>query len=273
MENSTQGFLNMVMGEILLEEGLKLRRQLPGSGLNFEAYREGKIYVVKCATDDLQGRINNELAAYNRLQKKGQSNGHKYVSGEMDLLLIPYIEGQSLEDHMKEPSHHTRKTKRLSIERCVYLAEKICERTGQIHEAGVVHADMKPDNIIVERGGVALIDFGFAAIEGQPYRGDGNSIYGTPHYTAPETWYMQGSTPQGDIYGIGIILYEMLNGYPPFVYRSSERLRIAHEHERIPDIKREIPKKLMAVIKKAVAKHPSKRFQSAKEMKEALQKV
>src|SRR3989338_101297 len=132
METLGQEYEVQYAAEQLLEKGFKPKQKLEGAGLNFKAEHDGKFFTVKCALDDrLNARIWNEREVYDRLKKMNKRCGHDYAytdSGERSIwfLAVPYVEGQDLYDHMRDESNHTRKNKLLSIERCVYLGEKMC---------------------------------------------------------------------------------------------------------------------------------------------------
>jgi serine/threonine protein kinase len=149
-----------------------------------------------------------------------------------------------------------------------------------LHAAGIVHADVKSDNLIVEtRNGcdhVKLIDFGLAHpdLEGRP-RGvrSRDMVSGTPDYMAPEVIRGEGSTGASDIYAAGVILYELVTGTTPFSGGSSQDIVNRHLREPVvpPSLRRtDLPPILDRIIMRALEKDPAKRYASAAAFAAAL---
>jgi len=166
----------------------------------------------------------------------------------------------------------------ISIGTTTKIMERIAPALDEAHFKGVVHRDLKPGNILFDRGGEPYIsDFGIAKItQSQGATMTGGAIIGTPAYMSPEQG--QGETVDGrsDVYALGVILYEMLTGTQPYQATTPMAIVVKHITEPIPhilDINPGLPSAVEAVIEKAMAKNPDDRFSSAGELYIALAAV
>lgn len=161
------------------------------------------------------------------------------------------------------------------IDKICRIAYMVLDALEYIHEKGVVHRDIKPSNIMVEYGSnVRLMDLGIARMN------SGNSFshlgfIGTPQYSAPEQILRDstGTTPinaSTDIYALGITLYELMTGANPFESRVEAETLMRQMRDILPDNKK-IPKKLLAVLRKATAKNQAERYQTAAEFRAAIE--
>ena len=159
-----------------------------------------------------------------------------YDSGGGEGLLyyvMPFVEGGSLRDRLKAE-------KQLSIEESIRIATDVCGALEAAHEEGVIHRDVKPENILLDRGHAMVADFGIAQAvsRGGPGRLTGTGVaIGTPDYMSPEQ--SLGETPDGrsDLYSLGCVLYEMLTGEPPFQGRGVAVLLAKHAVEVPPEVR------------------------------------
>ncbi len=144
------------------------------------------------------------------------------------------------------------------------------------HEAGVIHRDLKPGNIFVTDAGVKVLDFG---ISKQPEGGETrpDQILGTPFYMAPEQIRKPDSVDaRTDIYALGVVLFELLAGEPPFVAEVVHALLYQITHGPAPDLRGkcpEVPEAVEEVVLKALAREQGARYASAEELVEALGRV
>jgi serine/threonine-protein kinase len=161
----------------------------------------------------------------------------------------------------------------------VDLSLQIVSALGDAHEAGVIHGDIKTDNILVEarRNGQVrskIVDYGLARLVGEAADGS----YGTPGYTAPEVAAGEAATVSSDLYSVGVTLYEMLTGAPPFGAGTAiEILSRQHAEVILPPSRRQpsrdIAPALEHVAMKALARTPGSRFTSAEDFAAALERV
>jgi serine/threonine protein kinase len=160
----------------------------------------------------------------------------------------------------------------LSLPRIRRIAAQVLAGLAAIHRAGLVHADLKSDNLLVDGDQLTIIDFGLAR---EACCADTHLISGTPEYMAPELIRGDVITPAADLYAVGVILYELLTGTTPFGGGSAAVIFDRQLHDdvvppskRCPD--RAIPAALDALVVRALAKKPEDRFTDADELLEAL---
>ena len=151
---------------------------------------------------------------------------------------------------------------------------------GHAHQHGFAHRDIKPDNIVLssEGDGAILVDFGIAraiASSGEDRVTRSGFVVGTEEYMSPE---QAGGSPdidgRTDLYSLGVVLFETLTGRPPFAAASAAAVLDMQQHHAPPDLRslrRDTPKPLAVAVGKALAKQVAERWQSAAEMREALQ--
>jgi serine/threonine protein kinase len=133
-----------------------------------------------------------------------------------------------------------------------------------IHEAGVLHRDLKPGNVMLrEDGGIALIDFGLSKDAGLALEvTDEGAIFGTPHYMSPEQGHGESIDVRSDLYSLGVILYEMIVGQKPYNADNPMAIIYKHRKEPIPHLPKEVSA-LQPVLELLLAKSPAHRFESA----------
>ncbi|MGH7336827.1 MAG: serine/threonine-protein kinase, partial [Myxococcota bacterium] len=151
---------------------------------------------------------------------------------------------------------------------------EVCRALAYAHKSGIVHRDIKPDNIMFDEHGHAVVtDFGIAkAASGGKLTGTGMSI-GTPHYMSPEQAKAQTLDGRSDIYSLGVVAYQCLTGGVPFDGEDSFSIGYKHIMEEIPTppIDSHDKRVLFEIIRKMMAKHPDQRFQSADELVAVLE--
>jgi serine/threonine-protein kinase len=188
--------------------------------------------------------------------------------GQIYYIVMEFIEGASLKDLI------TRNVT-VSVPDAVRIAGEICDAIGYAHEKGLVHRDLKPQNILMTRDGRSKVtDFGIAKQVGDQTLTQAGYTLGTVQYFSPEQAKGQTATPQSDLYSIGIIIYEMLTGRIPFEGDNPVAIAIKHIDEAPPAPRRfnpNIPPALEAIVMKAMSKNPNNRYASAAALKKALQ--
>lgn len=177
-------------------------------------------------------------------------------------LALPFLEGASLESHLSGG-------RPLSVASSLWIARQVAEALVALHAAGWLHGDVKPHNILVSSTGHGtLIDLGFA----RPLRpdadhpapgGSAEMVAATPAYASPETFETPPRfLPEGDIYSLGVTLYECLAGRRPFGQTHPQALADAHRRQPIPDVRQVAPRTPIAVAElvwRLLAKDPSHR--------------
>jgi serine/threonine protein kinase len=191
-----------------------------------------------------------------------------YQTGNISFFLEGYIDGPTLREILRQ-----RQENRLSITEALTCLKSICAALGYAHYQGIVHCDVKPSNVIVDRGGsIFITDFGIS----QHAESNLTTLAaGTPAYIAPEQLMGLPVAKTTDIYSLGIMFYEILTGQRPFtgskaLQKGNSRERIRYEqlnlHPQNPKkLNPALPPELAEVILKALAKNPVERYQSAQE--------
>jgi eukaryotic-like serine/threonine-protein kinase len=151
------------------------------------------------------------------------------------------------------------------------MAEQLCLALAQAHAQNVVHRDIKPANVLISaRGRVKVGDFGVARLAEGSTDGGAATIVGTPRYMAPEQARGRSTGPATDVYGAGIVLYEMLAGHPPFMEKSVVELALRHLNDPPPPPPAGTPRALVDIVARALAKDPTRRYPDGGAMADAL---
>jgi len=209
---------------------------------------------------------------FKREQEIGQQLDHpgvvKTYDGEQRsrvYMVIEWVEGRLLRAILNEQG-------KLPIERAVNLTSAICEALDYMHSHGVVHRDMKPENIMVDdQGRIKIIDFGIAMREDARRLTfvDLSATLGTPDYISPEQVKGQRGDQRSDIYAMGIMLYEMLTGTVPFVGSNPLAVmneRVLHDPKPARKLNAEIAPELQEILSRALERDPRHRYATANEM-------
>ena len=166
--------------------------------------------------------------------------------------------------------------RRLAVAEATRIGDEVLQALAAAHRAGIVHRDVKPGNVLIRTDGMAkLADFGIAKPLDElaaDVTATGH-VVGTPAYLAPEQVRGERATPATDVYAVGVLLFEMLAGRPPFVADSPIAIALAHRDATVPDVRDlrpDVPRRVADVIRRAMAKDPADRFASADAMRAAL---
>jgi eukaryotic-like serine/threonine-protein kinase len=175
------------------------------------------------------------------------------------------VEGENLHQHLRGGPLTAGEARAITI--------GLCEALAGAHAQRIVHRDVKPANVLLQArdGRVKLGDFGVARLaEGTTDGQRPSAIVGTPRYMAPEQGRNGQTTPATDVYGVGIVLYEMLAGAPPFTGDSPVALALSHLNDPPPPLPGGVPRELVSVVDRALAKEPADRYRDAGAMARAL---
>jgi serine/threonine protein kinase len=243
------------------------------------------IKVLRRALADDDGmaiRFEREARAVNEIRHPGIID--VFAIGRLDdgrpYLVMSLLEGCSLRDAIRGAG-------RIAPAEAWRIAREIADALAAAHDAGVVHRDLKPDNVFLERAAgagrhsrVRVLDFGIAKIDvapstpgAEPMKLTGTGVpMGTPAYMAPEQWWGAGVTARTDQYALGAVLFEMLAGRPPFASQQYVELVQSHVHERPPalaDVGASVPEAVEALVARLLAKAQDDRFASMSAVIEA----
>jgi len=193
-----------------------------------------------------------ELEVSRRIRHPGIVAVHELAAAlGVPYLVLDWVDGSTLSDAGP-----------LSVVRIADIGVQVAEALAAAHAAGVVHCDLKPDNILLARGTVRLIDFGMARLPGRP-RLAADVVSGTPLYMAPEQWRGVADA-SSDIYALGCVLYELLAGRAPFTGNFAQVMTAHLEHS--PDPLRDLPPALDELVLSMLAKAPDARPSSMTEV-------
>ena len=190
----------------------------------------------------------------------GQSDNRHFI-------VMEYVKGTTLKSLIQQ---------RGAIEKneAIFLMEQILEGIVVAHKAGVIHRDIKPQNILIKADGtVKITDFGIATTEGSVQLTQHDSVMGSVHYLAPECARGEQATSQSDIYSLGIVFYEMLTGEVPYKGDGAVQVALKHLNDEIRPVREfnnSIEQSIENIIIKATAKNRSFRYQSAQDMLDDL---
>src|SRR5215218_5035201 len=193
----------------------------------------------------------------------GEDDGAPYI-------VFEYVEGETLKERI-------RRLGRLPVSEAVAYAIEIGRALDAAHASRLVHRDVKPQNVLIDRDGRAKVtDFGIArSLEAQGLTATGR-VLGTTDYVSPEQALGHEVTGQSDIYSLGIVVYEMLTGEVPFNADTQVAVAMQHVRDPLPDVQRrrpEISASLAAVVERATAKETENRYQDVSQMVHDLEEV
>ncbi len=173
------------------------------------------------------------------------------------------VEGESLDARLRRG--------RLAPWHACDVAEQLCRALAHAHAQGVIHRDIKPANVLISaHGAVKVGDFGVARLADGSSDAFAATIVGTPRYMAPEQARGRRVSPATDVYSVGVVLYEMLTGRPPFSGESAVELALCHLQDPPPPLPAGAPAGLARVLERALAKVPAERYETASAMADAL---
>jgi serine/threonine-protein kinase len=231
----------------------------------------GRLVAVKILRENLTGdpeflaRFQQEARAAANLTHPNIVTVHDFGrDGGRYYIVMEYVEGRDLKSLIKEGAP-------FGVERALNLAIQVCAGIGYAHRAGLVHCDVKPQNILVTADGRAKVtDFGIARALASLHPGETTDVvWGSPQYYSPEQAAGESPTPASDVYSIGVVMYEMLAGRLPFVASTQQALAMMHLREEPPSLSLfnpALPDTLELIVHKVLAKEPSARYRTADQL-------
>ncbi len=189
---------------------------------------------------------------------------------QLFFLVMEWLEGETLEERIQRDKH-------IAAGDALDLMIQTTSGLMVAHEAGLIHRDLKPSNLIVGSDGhVSITDFGLVYNQHTPRHTQSGIVVGTPHYLSPEQASGQGIDARSDIYALGVLFFELLTGHVPFRADNLTDLLIAHIQKPLPDPRQSVPsvpESFVPILNKMAAKDPRKRYQSASELYQSLQRL
>ena len=190
----------------------------------------------------------------------GEYKGHRYI-------VMEYVPGRTLKQVIRSRGS-------LEPDEAIDIEKQLVSAVSEAHHKGIIHRDIKPQNIIVKSdGSIKILDFGIAIAKGNIQVTQANNVMGSVHYLAPELAKGKPASVQSDIYALGIVLFEMLSGDVPFKADSAVQVALMQMRNEMPSIRTinpSIPQSIENIITRATAKDPSKRYSSCVDMLDDL---
>ena len=252
---------------------------LGGMATVYKAYHEAmdRYVAIKVLSHDhpeFLKRFDREAKTVAKLQHPHILPVFDYGEYErVSYLVMPYIASGSLKEYIRQGPP-------LNLDEIARIFTQLCEALDYAHNAGVLHRDIKPDNVMFDdNGNVLLADFGLTRLmESDIDEGlTGSGIVGTPFYLSPEQAQEQPLDARSDIYSLGIMLYEMVTGRVPFIANTAVNVILSHVNdtpEKPKKFRSDLPQAAEEVILKALEKQPKNRWKSAgamaREFRQAL---
>lgn len=262
------------MSEKILAERYRLVEQIGvgGMAIVYRAIdqRTGHNVAVKV----LRPEFNQDAEFVSRFQREAEAASkmthHNIVNlldvgmdGDNRYLVMEYVQGKTLKELIKEKG-------RLSPQVAAQITIRILSALQHAHQNGIIHRDIKPQNILVHADGhIKVSDFGIARMANSSTLTKGDSVMGSVHYFSPEQASGQVAGVTSDLYSVGVVMYEMLTGHVPFDGDSPVAVAMQHLHARpapIENFAPDSPPAINHVCMMAMEKNPKYRYQSALEM-------
>jgi eukaryotic-like serine/threonine-protein kinase len=232
----------------------------------FDATLERRV-AVKLMHRDIAAD-SDQLERFRREARAVAQLSHPHIVGVIDAgedegrpyIVFEYVEGETLKDHI-------RRLGRLPVDEAIAYAIEIARALGAAHARGIVHRDVKPQNVLVdEEGSAKVTDFGIArSMDDSGLTAEGR-VLGTTDYVSPEQALGHEVNGQSDLYSLGVVLYEMLTGDVPFHGENQVSVAMKHVREDLPDVQRrrpEVSAGLAAILDRMTCKDLGKRYSDA----------
>ena len=256
----------------------KIEEKLGGGGMSvvWKAYdlvldRSVALKVLRPEMSDDEefiGRFRREAQSVASLSHPNIVNIYDVgEDGGLYFIIMELVDGETLRDKLRAEG-------RLPVDEALRIAQQICEALAHAHARRIIHRDIKPQNILItKQGDVKVADFGIARALGGVSTTSRDVVVGSAPYISPEQAKNGTVSARSDLYSLGVVMYEMLTGKPPFAGDSPVAVALQHVQGQVPSLREknpDIPEAVEAVIMKALAKDPDDRFASATDMLKAI---
>ncbi len=253
-------------------------RRLGGGGMANVYYALHHQLERPLAIKVLHTHLAREAEMRERFRREAEAAArlvHPHVCGILDFgssdegvyLVLPFLGGGSLADELA-------RDRTIDPRRAAVIGVQMATALDYAHRLGIVHRDVKPDNVLFDDDGYALItDFGIATARFHARLTGTGRAMGTPHYMSPEQAMGRLVDGRSDLYALGVVMYEMLLGFPPFDGADAYSVSYKQVHEApvpLETVDSRIPPALAAAIMRCLAKSPDARFQRGAELADAL---
>lgn len=229
-----------------------------------------KILRLDFANDEeLIKRFNREAQAAASLDHPNIVNIYD-VGEENDIyyIVMEYVKGLTLKQYIQRHHH-------IPVEKTLHIMEQVTSAIEHAHQHGIIHRDIKPQNILIdENDNVKITDFGIATALSATTITQTNSVLGSVHYLSPEQARGGMANKKSDVYSLGIVMFELLTGRLPFSGESAVSIALKHLQTTTPSVKRwnpSVPQSVENIVLKATAKDSFHRYDSVHEMKEDIE--
>ena len=262
----------------LLGERYRIIDTLGEGGMANVYLAEDIILQRKVAVKILRLDLQNEPQTQARFQREALATSelsHPNIVSVLDVgtdhglpyMVMEYVDGPDLKEYIRQNAP-------LDLHEVIRIMDQILSAVALAHKHNVIHRDLKPQNILMDKiGNIKIADFGIAVALNQSSVTQTNSVMGSVHYMSPEQTRGGLVTKQSDIYSLGIILYELITGTVPFNGDTPVSIALKHAQEPIPSIRKKdqsVPQALENVVLKATAKDPRDRYATAQAMQADL---
>jgi serine/threonine protein kinase len=220
-------------------------------------------------------RFKEEAAAVARLRHPNIVQVHDFnADGDTYFMVMEYLIGETLQTRLR---HNNKVGRHLPFSEAIRICLQLCDAIGYAHKHELIHRDIKPANVMLDLNNQAiLLDFGIVKIVGGEYHTVTGATIGTVMYMSPEQIRSERVDERADIYSLGVTLFEMISGQPPYQGDSTPSLMMRVLNDPLPDlsqIREDVPNELLRVVQKAMAKEREERYQSMDDMAAELQQV
>jgi serine/threonine protein kinase/tetratricopeptide (TPR) repeat protein len=275
---STRPVVDPLIGQTVAQYTILAKLGGGGMGVVYQA-RDAKLGRL-VALKFLPPQWSHDETAKQRFIREAQAasaSDHPHICTVHDIestddgqlfIVMAYYDGQTLKQRLESAP--------LGVDEALQIATELTDGLAKAHARGIVHRDVKPGNLMITEDGVKILDFGLAKFADALQLTIAGSTLGTVAYMSPEQARGEEADARSDLWGVGVVLYEMLTGETPFKGIYPEAISYAIRNDPTPPLKaqeRGIPERVEQLVLKALQKHPADRFQTARGLARELRLV